>query len=469
MTVNTVTISRQGGVTIELFGAKIAANDALSINGMGGNDTFYVTAVGISTSLQGNTVAAITISPITTFYYIGWQGAGAPGVLSGIDAALTIIGSNSIDTAEVDDSGDFNDASYVVTPNSVITNAVGPNGSIAYDSKLDNLVLLGGMGTNDITIKNTGAALQTTIHGGSGDDSFIVNGPISMPLAINGDGSLTGADALTINGTPNADKFVLTPTSVSGDGAAISFINIQSLLVMGGGGNDTFTLNGDAIPTTIQGAGGNDIFIINGISAPTTINGGPDPATVVGTGGIGSSGPNQGAAAGTDTFIINAAAAPLTVNGFNGTDTFTVNANASTTVVNGGAGQDTFTVNGNSASLTLNGGPLFNTFNINSNSAQLAINSGTGATTYNIASISSPITLNSSSSVGADTYHLVEPLFAPVTIAGGAVLQFLILDGTSGANVFTITTSSIQLLGAATITYSGAGDHDQRQGWQRHV
>jgi len=455
ITVNTVTIARTGGATIELLGVKSAANDSLAINGKGGNDTFYVTGVGISTSLQGNDVSAVTATPITTTYDIGWQGVGAPGVLSGINAALTIVGSNSIDTAVVDDSGDFNDASYVITPNAVVSDALGANGSISYDSKLDDLVLLGGDGNNDITVKNTGAAVQTAVHGGNGDDSFIVNGPLAAPLALNGDGSLTGNDTLTVNGTPNADTFVITPTTVNGDGAAISFINMDAMTLLGNGGNDSFTLNGDAIDTTIQGANGNDTFIINGISAPTTINGGPDPSTLEGsgTGGVAATGPNAGAAAGTDVFIINAAAAPLTINGFNGSDTFTVNGNASNTVINGGTGQDTFTVNGNSASLTLNGGPLLNTFTVNSNSAQLAINSPVGAGTYNINNISSPLVLNSGSA--SATYHFVEPLFAPVTIAGGATVQTLIVDGTSGADFFTITTSSVQYLGAAMISYSG--------------
>jgi hypothetical protein len=316
ITVNTVAISRQGVGTITLYGTKAGANDSLSINGKRGNDNFFITGVGIPTTLEGNDPAAASSVSFNTFFFVGWQGLNAAGQLSGINAALNIVGSKGNDTVVVDDSGDSNDATFVLTPTQVITDTVGPNGSINYDSNIDNLVIFGGTGVNNITVKNTGASSQTTIHGGNGDNTFIINGLLAAPLAINGDGSQTGGDSLQVNGTSAAEAFVITATTITGDGARISYLNLQSLLVMGQGGNDTFTLNGDVIATTIEGADGNDTFIVNGLSAPTNILGGPNPATAVANSPDSnqqSTETNKAAASGNDKFIINSTDATQTI------------------------------------------------------------------------------------------------------------------------------------------------------------
>ena len=235
----------------------------------------------------------------------------------------------------------------------------------------------------------------------------------------------------------------------------LSYLNLESLLVMGQGGNDTFTLNGDVIATTLEGADGNDTFIVNGLSAPTNILGGPNPATLTANSPDSnqqSSGPNKGAAAGNDTFIINGAGAPLSVFGYNGSDTFVVNGNGAVTSLNGGEGQDSFTVNGNSANLTLTGGPTINTFTVNSNSADLVINSTLGTNTYSIANIASGVIINSGSSTA--TYTVTEPLFAPITITGGTTIQALVVNGTTGNDIFTISASMVSMVGGAPITYS---------------
>ena len=83
ITVNTVTISRQGVGTIELFGTKAAANDSLSINGKRGNDSFFITAIGIPTTLQGNDATAASATPFTTSFFVGWTGLNSPGLLAG--------------------------------------------------------------------------------------------------------------------------------------------------------------------------------------------------------------------------------------------------------------------------------------------------------------------------------------------------------------------------------------------------
>ena len=447
--VNTTTIAELGGTTIELLGTSGTAQDSLSINGKGGNDTFYVTAININTTLQGEDGNAVNANPIATLLDIGFQGLGAPGILSGINAQLTITGTASVDTALFDDSADLNDANYEIDPNTFITNTLGTNGSVVYNSFVDNFVLLSGQGENNVTVKNTGASGQTSINGGGGDNNFVVNGPLTTaPGHLNGGGSLTGADTLTINAAATTNTFVISPTSITGDGAPINYVNLNSITLLSGGGNDSFTLNGVAIPLTIQGSNGNDTFIVNSVSAPTTLDGGPNPADVQSNGSS-----NAGSAAGNDTFIINGVAGPLTINGFDGSDLFTINANASTTVINGGNGQDVFTVNGNASILTLNGGPLLNTFNINSNSSQLTINNEVGGGIYDINNTSSPITINGSSESGVYRFARAAP--GPCDHRRRCEhLQFITITGTPGGDNFTVTTSAIEMTGGA-ITYSG--------------
>ena len=443
-TVNTVTINDQASTTttfIELYGTKSGASDSLSINGKGGNDQFFVTAVGISTNLQGNDAGTVTVTPITTFYYIGWQGAGTPGVLSGINTALTIVGSNSIDTAVVDDSGDANDANYVVTPTSIITPPV----------------VTPGMPPTSVQawapmVRSPTIPSSTTLWCWAAPEPTA--SPLRTPAPRFRRQSMEAVATTALSSTgpsrrrwqsrgynPHrrglADRqrhhqcrsLVITPTGVPVMGAAISYINVESLGT-GNGGNDTFTLNGDAIVTTSR-AHRERHFIVDGRVSDDnqrraqSCNGrrtGPETWAITA--------PIKGAAAGTDLFIINGASAPLTVNGYNGTDTFKINGNASTMTINGGNGQDLVHHRGQQRQPHAQWRAAAQYLHYQRQYGPVDVNSRLGAAVYNVNNTSSPITLNSPAA-GA-TYNLNEPLFSPVTITGTpSTLQFLILNGSS--------------------------------------
>ena len=65
------------------------------------------------------------------------------------------------------------------------------------------------------------------------------NGPVHI------DGG-EGFDKLIVEGTEADDVFVITDTQIFGGGRSIDFVNIESIVILGGLGNDTFWVLGNA-------------------------------------------------------------------------------------------------------------------------------------------------------------------------------------------------------------------------------
>ncbi len=430
--VETLEVNQAGGVDLQIFGVSNPSGDSLAINSAGGSDTYYISSLNIPTTLQGNTAQTPATTPYTTTYYVGWQGAGVPSTLSGIAALLSVVGDKGTDIIVLQDASDAADRSFTLTSTAVLTDALGTGGKIAYDGAIDNLDIQAGPGNNSYLVKGTAASTQTQIQADNSDNHFVINAPITAPLAINGGSAVFGSQTLTVNGDSNNDNFVIGPNLITGAGAPIFYTNVQGITVAATSGTNSFILNGNTVPTTLLGGSGNDTFTVNGTSQPTTIDGGT----------------------GSDTFTVNGNGAPLVVSG-EGNDTFIVNGNSSQTTLNGGSGANWFNVNSNTNALSLNGGSgknAFNTFNILGNSSTLNINTNTGASAFNIANIVSPVTINGQATSAA--YHITGPLYAPVNVVGGSVIQSLVVDATAGNDNLIITPTSITGLGAP-INYSG--------------
>jgi hypothetical protein len=428
-TVQTVTMDDSNGFNVTIYGASAGAGDSLSANSNGGTDTYNVQSVVIPTTLQGDNG---TTTGDSTYYYIGEQPGGNQGTLSGINSTLTIDGTSSDDDIVVlEDQADTSNRTFDMTSTQAITDATGSSGKIYYNAGINNLDLDAGTGQNSYVVKSTGASTLTQILTGNSDNNFVVNGPITDPLAIDGGSSLFGQNTLTVNGSQSSDALTISPGLITGDGANIYYANMDGLTVNGNGGNDSFTLQGNLVPVTLLGSTGNDAFTVNGSSAPVSINSG----------------------SGTDVFTVNGNGAPMNLTG-SGNDTFTINANSASLVATGGSGIDIFNVAANTGQMTLDGGTgssNHNTYNIQGNSSTLDINSD-GSSTYNIADVASPVTVNGQT-YAAD-YYVTAPLDAPLTIAGTSTVQNLVVTGTVGDDSFTITPT--QILGCgAPITYSG--------------
>ncbi|MGO9478591.1 MAG: hypothetical protein ACLQAH_13200 [Limisphaerales bacterium] len=425
--------------------------EQLTIEGLGGNDTFYIESITVPTTIVGDG-SLITVSPAdlaalaslgvtlpnlngnappaTSFndtFYVGWQGASyIPGSLAGITAPLTIEGDNgpnadgtttntpgTDDTIYVDDSGDTANRNFTLTANTLTSNAFGVGGYMTYDSAVENLNLYTSTGNNLITVNGTGTATQTSIYGGPGNDTFVVNvadgGSLASPLALFGGLNTFAGDTLTVNGASAGNTFDLTGFTIDGAGATISYEQIEKLTINAGGAT-TFNVNGDSIPTYLNGGSGGD------------------------------------------TFNVNSNVVPLYLAGGTGNDTFTINANSGMLTATDAAGANSFTVNGNSGTLTLSGGIDSDSFIINGNSGALTANGGAGADSFTVNALSSPATLNGGP--GNDSFTVNAPLAASLTVNGGGDADdMLTVNGTVGNDFITITGSAVSGLGA-TINYS---------------
>ncbi|MDE3068412.1 MAG: hypothetical protein KGJ60_12810, partial [Verrucomicrobiota bacterium] len=427
--------------------------EQLVVEGLGGNDTFYIESITIPTTIVGDgsivpiptaVLNALGVTPPdltggapppTSFndtFYVGWQGASyIPGSLAGIAAPLTIEGDNgpnldgttpntpgTNDTIYVTDSGDVADRNFTLTSTTLTGDAFGAGGLMTYDGAVENLNLYTGAGNNTLTVNGTGTATQTSIYGGDGNDTFVVNdsngGALASPLALFGGLNTFAGDTLTVNGAPEGNTFDLTGFTIDGAGATISYEQMEKLTINAGGAT-TFNVNGDSIPTYLNGGAGNDAFNVNSNTVSLYLTSG----------------------AGDDTYAINANAGLLTATGDSGNDagndSFTVNGNSGTLILNGGAGNDTFVINGNSGVLTVNGGAGNDSFTINSLSSAAALDGG----------------------AGNDSFTVNAPLSAALTVTGGGDSgDVLTVNGTSGNDYFTINGSAVSGVGA-TISYSG--------------
>jgi hypothetical protein len=421
--------------------------EQLTVEGLGGNDTFYIEAITIPTTVVGDgsritvppayltALASLGVvlpnldgnaPPATSFndtFYVGWQGASyIPGSLAGIVAPLTIYGDNgpngdgsttntpgTTDTIYVDDSGDTAGRNFLLTSTTLTSDAMGPNGLINYDSAVENLNISAGPGNNTITVNGTGAATQTSIYGGSGNDAFVVNvadgGSLASPLALFGGLNTFAGDTLTVNGAPGGNTFDLTGFTIDGAGATISYEQMERLTINAGGAT-AFNVNGDSVPTYLNGGAANDTFTVNNSGVPLYLDGG----------------------AGDDTFIINANSGTLTATGDAGNDSFTVNGNSGSISLNGGDGNDAFVINGNSGSmLVVNGDAGNDSFTVNANSAPATLNGG----------------------AGDDSFTVNAPLAASLTVIGGGDAgDLLTVNGTTGNDFFTVTGSTVSGVGA---------------------
>ena len=107
----------------------------------------------------------------------------------------------------------------------------------------------------------------TDLSGGAGADliQYAVNAPVNI------DGG-DGFDTVIVIGTEFGDDFVVTKDGVFGAGLNVNFVNIESLEVDGGAGDDRFFVlsTGITFKTTITGGLGTDLISVQG---PTPGNG----------------------------------------------------------------------------------------------------------------------------------------------------------------------------------------------------
>lgn len=341
------------------------------------------------------------------------------------------------------------------------------NVQITGDGTLNHIIVQNFSG--HVTINGGGGGDQITVYGGGGGtvtvhdtapspaDQLVVRAPIAVVAnitvgpsvitvgsdTINYDNTVssvsvvgqlfTTGDTLTVNGSASAETIAIGPATIQvGTNPTIYYSTFTSLTVNGGGGDDTFNVNGNYIPTSLTAGAGDATFNVNTNSVSLAITGG---------------------SSGTDTYNINSNAGPLTITGQGADNMFVVNASAANVTLNGGTAGNTYTVNSNSANLTINGGAVTNSVTVAANAGTITVNGGTGTDTFAVQTTSGMVTLKGGAGANT-TYDIAAPTIGPVKVIGNTGTGALTFHGTTLHDVFAVTATTLSAGTGATVTYS---------------
>ena len=404
------------------------------------NDTFNI-GVGPNTPLSQGSLAGID-SPLTIGLLSPPPGVGTPPFVV---------------TANIYDTDDSGSQTFTLTgasasaPGLLTGSAMGPNGSIAYESTVTNLNIYLGSGKNTFNVQSTSATALTTLYDGTGNDTTVNVGSLA-PLTggdlagIQGALVVVGAGDDTMNvddtGSSGQSTGTLTSSTLNGLGmgpGGITYTGLGTLNISLGSGPNTFNIQStySATITTL-----NDL-----VSAlPNTIN-------------IGSLAPQTGG-------IVNLIQGALTVNA-DGHDTMNVDDTGSSMANTGTLTNTTLTGLGmGPAGITYHGlsvmniflGNGVNTFNITSTNGPtlytVVTNDGAAGQTQNTINIG-----RSSPNLGG----IVDNIQGPIVLVGDGHDMLNVIDnGSAGPKSAVLTNSTLAGMGMVTApivsngaTYSG--------------
>ncbi|MCP3939083.1 MAG: calcium-binding protein, partial [Actinomycetia bacterium] len=323
---------------------------ATNLNTHAGGDTVYVLSTfgltKIDTEESTDTINVQTIDAATTIdagsdndlINVGSLAPATGGTVNSINALLTVIGNDDIDTLSVDDTGDIGPNTLGLT-DSTIT-GLGMAEGITY-ATVENLILGLGDGGNEITIEGTPPG-NTSLNTGSGDDVVNIrgtNGTLTVDTQAGNDIVNVGTLAPQIGGLLDN---IGGPLNLIG-GSEYDVVNVDDT-------GDTETNSGTLTETTLTDFGmqgdltydgieqleislgsGTDTMAVNGAMGPV---GGFQPITLVNTGG-GADDVTVSLSAGTDGFFA--------LNTESGNDTVDASSSTLPLIVFGGDDDDTIT------------------------------------------------------------------------------------------------------------------------------
>ncbi|MCI0684277.1 MAG: autotransporter-associated beta strand repeat-containing protein [Gemmataceae bacterium] len=255
-----------------------------------GGNCGFVTTAGVVSSVQGNVVLQTLDLPtpgqdltILTGRNVGAVD-GSVGLFAGDNftlhggqgqASATIQAS-----ADVAIAGDVGNADAGSGSTILITGTITNGGAatITGNSEVDQITLER-KGTGPITLDGVGAQ----------DIYFVQLGNLLGVVHVIDTGASSN-DFLTVNGTSNVETIVITNASVTSAAEAVNYAAIESLEVLGLGGNDVFNVRSTNAGTTtlVSGGGGEDAFTMSS-DAPATsghLDGILGPVTIDGGGGV---------------------------------------------------------------------------------------------------------------------------------------------------------------------------------------
>ena len=431
--------------TISIAAASITAGsstlnysniEALTVAGLGGNDTLTLNALGVH---------EVTLD--------GGQGSDTYQInVAGSTLNVYAYDSGSVGTDQLLINGAASDDSFVVDTTQAAINT----SMIYYDDSFEQFTVNGYAG-NDRIIINGHPTVITTFLGGEGDDRFdvssvkpngiqlidgqngndmywLINPPaLQGPVNISDSGPSSDEDYLVQAGSDGVENVTVTATGITGMTA-----NLVAFLVFNGlegicidllGGDDTISISGvpGGIALAVYGSAGNDSVFVSNLSGLPNFNlrlfGGDGSDSL----SIDASAGNTGTLTGTALSGFNLLKSlvyqtfeNITLNLSAGADTLAVSTTSvlSNVVVNTLAGLDQVTVvnTGAGSSLTVN------------------LGSGEDQITLQAAGLNSTVQLNGED--GGDTFEIQSsPASSNLEINGGAGEDSFTFNGASGTTV----------------------------------
>jgi hypothetical protein len=428
------------------------------------------TTIVAETAISGIAMIIVTCDDNADTLNVNYQ-FGNPLPVHGLDYE----DGSGVDTLNVNDQTTTTDQTF-----SLGTNVVDRSGSapITFLSGGINFVNVnGGSGNNLYNVVSTEPGWATAIDTGSGTDVIDIAATGSRStLAVNtSTGSLSTTNTVnlfmagiispvTFNNYPRHDALTLNDSSDSGNrtvnvtnlsitglsGGAINWISgsISSITVLGGAGNNSYTVNAPqtSLGMTLDTGSGADTVNILANSAPLTVDtlsGSPASRSTVTVGNAGS---------------LAGIGAPLTIHNNPDFDTVILDdsadsSNRTATVSSGGVtGLTPKPINFTSfsvTSLTIDGGMGTNRYTVTDTpvAGSMTLNTGTGMDTVAVQGTSAPLTVDtpsggssSSSVVTVGSSGSVQGILAALTIYNEPAFDTVILDDSAdGANrTFTI-------------------------------
>jgi hypothetical protein len=313
-----------------------------------------------------------------------------------------------------------------------------------------NLTVTLGNGTDTVNVEGTSALTNlVTINLGGGTDTVNVSptaqalGTIQGNLTINGG---AGSDTLNLDDQKSAfnETWTLTSSSVTNLVAAtINYFAIDHVNVNGGGGNNTYNVQGTEafFGTTLNPGGGRDTINVRATSGPLTINtDGLDTVNVGDSRGVQDIQGNLVVNGFFDSPILN-----LNDAGDPSSRTVTITATAVT-------GFAPAIIDFNSLSqlnLTGDNSPAGTVFNVQSTPAPLILFG------HVLGSTTTTITSNDVDTINVGDHNGVQDIQGNLVIHGAFPLRRLNIDDTADTvkRIATVTNSSVTGLAPASISF----------------
>ena len=393
------------GTTSSITGGTFSKNggDGLELAGFNGAQTL----TDVTAELNDESGLNISASDDVTVSGGTFSTNGANGISLFMNADLDVSGVTAADNGPIDpmpNVGVLADTStslalsdLTLTGNDAGGGLIAATPTVSFTATTGNTVDAVTLTGTSITHTRAGAAQDPITYGGvvslaidtdDSDDDISVS-LAGLPAAVSIDaGEQTDEDSLTVTATAAADTLTLTAVSVSDGSTVVSYSEVEDLTVdagaeddeiiidgssttvLGGAGDDTFTVNASGTHELIlDGQEGSDSYFVHlgnvagaKVTGPVTIDDSGTGVTNVDKaefngGTAGDSfvvGPKQATRDATETLNYDASLEELKVQGFEGNDSFDVTP-ADDTTINIDGGSPTGVPVGDSLTVQANG------------------------------------------------------------------------------------------------------------------